>query len=191
MVCFVLSYKLCERAEQTFALYLVDQGISREELAILSTFIRAFSITGSTVSGLFLVKYKASKVVQFFAITRTFTILAMTYVIFQDQVQTSFIKYFGYTSICLTSISAGGITTATFTMMMTLSQKVYESFQGTHYSILATCEVLGKLIFAAFAGWLTDYIGLQTVFLLFSILAIIVIPFIRTFKENDRIKISD
>ena len=44
MIAFVLFYKLCERSEQTFALYLVDKSVSKEELAILSTFIRTFSI---------------------------------------------------------------------------------------------------------------------------------------------------
>ena len=190
MVFFVLTYKLCERAEQTFALYLVDQGIAREELAILSTFIRAFSILGSTVSGLILTKYRASNIVQCFAVSRTLTILAMTFVIFQNQIQT--FKYFGYLSICLTSISAGGITTAAFTMMMTLSQKADQAFQGTHYSILATCEVLGKLLFAAFAGWLTDLVGLQAIYAFFSLLAVMVVKFIRTFSEvnANKLKIS-
>ena len=188
MVSFVLTYKLCERAEQTFALYLVDQGIPREELAILSTFIRAFSILGSTVSGLILTKYRASNIVHFFAVSRTMTILAMTFVIFQNQIQT--FKYFGYLSICLTSICAGGITTATFTMMMTLSQNADERFQGTHYSILATCEVLGKLLFAAFAGWLTDLVGLQAIFAFFSLLAAMVVIFIRTYSEvQNKVKI--
>ena len=46
MISFVLFYKLCERSEQTFALYLVDKNVSKQELAILSSFIRAFSIIG-------------------------------------------------------------------------------------------------------------------------------------------------
>ena len=88
------------------------------------------------------------------------------------------LKWLGYVAICLTSISAGAITTATFTMMMALSQKAPEDILATHYSLLATCEVLGKLIFAALAGWLIDTFGLSLVFALFSILAFLVIPFI-------------
>ena len=49
---------------------------------------------------------------------------------------------------------------------------------GTHYALLATCEVLGKLMFAAIAGWLTDFFGLHIMFTLFTILALLVIPFI-------------
>ena len=40
----------------------------------------------------------------------------------------------------------GAITTATFTVMMRLSQTAPSSLQGTHYTVLATCEVFGKLV---------------------------------------------
>ena len=52
MTFFVLTYKLCERSEQTFALFLVDKNVPRTELALLSTAIRAHSIVGSFASGL-------------------------------------------------------------------------------------------------------------------------------------------
>ena len=40
----------------------------------------------------------------------------------------------------------GAITTATFTVMMRLSQTAPSTLQGTHYTVLATCEVFGKLV---------------------------------------------
>ena len=50
-------------------------------------------------------------------------------------------------------------------MMMQISKKTPDNIQGTHYSMLATCEVLGKLLFAALAGWLIDLFGLQAAFI--------------------------
>ena len=188
MILFVLFYKLCERSEQTFALYLVDKNVSKEELAILSSFIRAFSILGSTISGLLLTKTNPKDVIQYFSIGRTLTIFGLTCVILSwglekthfDSSTTSdnLFKYLGFILICFTSFGAGSVTTATFTLMMSLSQKAPSHFRGTHYALLATFEVLGKLIFAAIAGWLTDLIGLQAIFSFFTILAILVVPFI-------------
>ena len=75
-------------------------------------------------------------------------------------------------------VAIGADTTAVFTMMMQISKKAPDNIQGTHYSMLATCEVLGKLLFAALAGWLIDLFGLQAAFIAFTILAFYVVPMI-------------
>ena len=70
----------------------------------------------------------------------------------------------GFVLQCMVLFQAGTITTATFSLMMSLSQKsCHSSIQGTHYSTLATCEVLGKLLFAAVAGRLLDTWGVLQV----------------------------
>ena len=89
-----------------------------------------------------------------------------------------YFKYTGFFAICLTSVGAGAVTTAVFTMMMQISKKAPDDVQGTHYSMLATCEVLGKLLFAALAGWLIDLFGLQVAFVTFTMLALFVVPMI-------------
>ena len=76
---------------------------------------------------------------------------------------------------------AGTITTATFSLMMTLSQtNCKDSIQGTHYSTLATCEVLGKLAFAAIAGSLLDIMGVTHTYLLFVIFAFATVPLVKS-----------
>lgn len=50
------------------------------------------------------------------------------------------------------------------TLSLLLSTRV---FQATHYSFLATLEVLGKLTFSAMAGGLVDCFGFEVAFLLF------------------------
>ena len=71
---------------------------------------------------------------------------------------------------------SGIITTTTFTLMMYCSQRVPQSIQASHYTTLATVEVLGKLTFSIFIGSLTDIIGYTLVFSLFCILGLCVIP---------------
>ncbi len=51
LVCFVGFYKLCERAEQTFSLYLVDKGVSASHLALWATVVRSASLAGSAHGG--------------------------------------------------------------------------------------------------------------------------------------------
>ena len=62
--------------------------------------------------------------------------------------------------------------------MMHLSQTAPEKYKGTHYTTLATFEVLGKLSFAAISGYLMDTFGMDNVYLLFVIFAFMTIPFI-------------
>merc|ERR1719273_852598 len=189
MTLFVLVYKLCERSEQSFALFLVDKKVPRKELAVLSTGIRLNSIVGSFTSGFVLTKGYCSvkKLVFHLAIFRTFGIAMMTLVTiywgnepatFEGDNYDFYFKCIGFVSICFVSPTAGALTTAVFTMMMKISKKAPEDIQGTHYSLLATCEVLGKLLFAALAGWLIDMFGLQAAFIMFTMLAIMVIPVI-------------
>ena len=51
MVCFVMFYKLCERAEQTFSMYLVDKHVPTTTLAAWSTILKTFSLAGSSYAG--------------------------------------------------------------------------------------------------------------------------------------------
>ena len=150
MIAFVLFYKLCERSEQTFALYLVDKNVSKEELAILSTFIRTFSILGSTVSGFLLTKSSPKSVIKYFSIARALSIFGLTAVIFSWGLEKAnfdnpssndhFLKYMGFICICLTSVGAGAVTTAAFTMMMGLSQKAPSNVAGILLEIVRICK---------------------------------------------------
>ena len=67
--------------------------------------------------------------------------------------------------------------------MMRLSQTAPESMKGTHYTTLATFEVLGKLAFAAVSGYLIDTIGLQPLYLVFVLFGFLTVPFIMNAPE--------
>ncbi|XP_061294232.1 major facilitator superfamily domain-containing protein 3 isoform X1 [Bos javanicus] len=74
-------------------------------------------------------------------------------------------------SLCLQHLLGGLVTTTTFTMMMRCSQLAPSALQATHYSLLATLELLGKLLVGTLAGALADSLGPRLCFSLFLALS--------------------
>ncbi|XP_017914267.1 PREDICTED: major facilitator superfamily domain-containing protein 3 isoform X5 [Capra hircus] len=74
-------------------------------------------------------------------------------------------------SLCLQHLLGGLVTTTTFTMMMRCSQLAPSALQATHYSLLATLELLGKLLVGTLAGALADSLGPCLCFSLFLALS--------------------
>lgn len=203
LVCFVSFYKLCERAEQTFSLFMVDKKVPTSKMAFWSSIMRTFSIAGSTYSGYILSKdsVTAQSVVLRYSTLRALPIICQWTILsvwgknpvqnpaetFSSWNRDSFLMYAGLLSTSLTLFCAGVITTATFTLMMRLSQReAPKDLQGTHYTTLATFEVLGKLAFASVAGGFIDYFGLDAMYVVFVVLALLCIPFAYYMPENVR-----
>jgi len=192
MVGFVLFYKLCERGEGTLPIYLVDKGVPMSKLAFWTGVVRsAASLTGSSVGGYLLSanRSKPRTVLYKTAMLRCFPIFIQLFVItvwgikplvsadsLNVACMDSLMFYTAIISLCLANFCAGMLTTACFTAMMTLSQSAPESIQSSHYSLLATMEVLGKLAFASVSGWIIDIWGLNIVFVIFVILAFLTVP---------------
>jgi hypothetical protein len=82
-------------------------------------------------------------------------------------------------SMCLMLLISGVVTTATFTLMMQCSKKAPSGVQASHYTTLATLEVVGKLLFSVLLGSVTDRIGYEYVFILFLVLSTVIILFIQ------------
>ena len=74
---------------------------------------------------------------------------------------------------------SGAVSTTAFTLMMQCSQLASPHCRASHYSLLATAEVLGKLMFSVFVGSITDAVGYSAAFGLFLTLSIIVLPLFR------------
>ena len=98
--------------------------------------------------------------------------------------------YYALSILCLVTanLCAGLMTTACFTAMMTLSQSAAPRVQTSHYSLLSTMEVLGKLMFASVAGALIDLAGLESVFIVFVILAVATVPLLLRMPNLDLVK---
>jgi len=203
MVTFVMFYKLCERGEGTIPIYLVDKGVSVSSLAFWTGVVRSVaSIGGSAVSGFLLSsesgRVKASELMLRTACLRIIPITFQFIIILcwgREPVTDlgglntdTVLYYLSILCLVLANFCAGLMTTACFTTMMSLSQSVPTCLQSSHYSLLSTMEVLGKLMFASVAGILIDLAGLEMVFILFVTFSILTVPLLVKMPDFDKIK---
>jgi len=200
MVGFVLFYKLCERGEGTLPIFLVDKGIPMSQLAFWTGIVRsAASLIGSSVGGYLLSSkgFTPRTVLTKAAVFRCFPILIQCILIsvwgsepiasadtLHGFSKDSLMFYLAIISLCLGNFCAGVLTTACFTAMMSLSQSAPEAVQSSHYSLLATMEVLGKLAFATISGWLIDHCGLNYVFVIFVVFSMLTVPLLWSMPQQ-------
>lgn len=168
---YVLTYKLGEQGAITmFPLFLLDHHMTARELGLWNGVVAmAFSICGSSLGGFLLSKYSISMLMRRAFVFRTVSM------VFQCSLLTvlepsPLMKGMAVLSLSMQHFIAGLITTLTFTCMMHCTQRAEESIQATHYSFLATLEVLGKLCFSTLAGAIVDTVGFPIAFLLFLFL---------------------
>ncbi|KAL0979665.1 hypothetical protein UPYG_G00187970 [Umbra pygmaea] len=169
---YVLTYKLGEQGAVTmFPLFLLDHHMTARELGFWNGVIAmGFSICGSSLGGLLLSHFSIGSLMRRVFVMRTVSM------VFQSSLLTvlepsPLMKGMAVMSLSVQHFLGGLITTLTFTTMMHCTQRAEESVQATHYSFLATLEVLGKLMFGALAGTLVDWLGFPTAFLLFFVLS--------------------
>jgi len=94
-------------------------------------------------------------------------------------------------SLLLLTLLSGVVTTATFTLMMQCSRRAPPGVQATHYTVLATCEIVGKLAFTSVCGWLADVAGYRFLFLVFAILSAVVLPWLGMFSSESVSQLCD
>ncbi|CAL1616273.1 unnamed protein product [Knipowitschia caucasica] len=171
-ILYVLTYKLGEQGAVTmFPLFLLDHHMSARELGFWNGIIAmGFSICGSSLGGLLLAQFSIG------ALMRRVFVLRTISMVFQSSLLTviepsPLMKGMAVLSMSIQHFLGGLITTLTFTTMMHCTQRAEESIQATHYSFLATLEVLGKLMFSALAGGVVDWFGFQVAFLFFLTLS--------------------
>jgi len=207
MIMFVLCYKLCERGEGTLPLYLVDKAVPMARLAFWTGVVRSVaSISGSALSGYLLSSHSFSPHQLLLTWTKIRIIpISLQLVIIRlwgsqplasshslDSLTfDAFMFYSAVSSLVLANFCAGVITTATFTTMMRISQTAETEIQTSHYSLLATMEVLGKLMFASIAGWLIDVFGLGSVFVLFVMFSVLTVPLLWLRPQLQDCKLQD
>ncbi|XP_045594630.2 major facilitator superfamily domain-containing protein 3 isoform X1 [Procambarus clarkii] len=189
---YVLLYKMGERgAINNMPLYLLDKGLSKQSLAFWNgTVCQGLSIIGSFYGGIVLLKPNVNN--------KTMLIKHSTYRLVSVMIQylviiffelfrnfnTSVLHSIGIVSLCSISYSSGVISTASFTLMMTVSRECSVSTQASHYSALASVEVAGKLLFATLAGFIIDYVGMSWTFALLIILCTIPLIVLKAMPEK-------
>ena len=83
--------------------------------------------------------------------------------------------------LILLLLLGGAVTTVTFSLMMFVSRRAVPKLQATHYTVLATVEVLGKLSFTSFvSGNAAEHLGFPAAFVGLTLLSVAILPwFIR------------
>ncbi|XP_033127448.1 major facilitator superfamily domain-containing protein 3-like [Anneissia japonica] len=183
IIILVIVYKLGEQGcVDQFPLYLVDRGVPAPTVGFWSGVVcQGLSIIGSLLGGLYLSKFWISPLsllnmlFYFRLIPMVLEFLHVIHIISSD--------ISGFIAMCSLQLIGGAITTTMFTLMMQCSQKAPVEVQGTHYTLLATLEVMGKLLFVAGVGWLSDSLGYSFMFCMFIIISVLAVTFVR-FLEN-------
>ncbi|XP_050738890.1 major facilitator superfamily domain-containing protein 3-like isoform X1 [Eriocheir sinensis] len=179
---YVVLYKMGERgAINNMPLYLLDKGFPKESLSFWNgTVCQGLSVLGSIYGGVTLRKLQSDirAVIMRYSIHRCILIFIECILIFlldqhSNKESITTLHYISIASLCLLSFTSGVISTATFTFMMTKSRGCSPESQTSHYSLLASVEVAGKLIFASLAGFGIDSFGMFWTFSLFAFLSIL------------------
>ncbi|XP_063777122.1 major facilitator superfamily domain-containing protein 3 [Pseudophryne corroboree] len=173
-IVYVLIYKLGEQGSLSMVpLLLLDQGVSPSELGFWNGILSlTVSIAGSAFGGVLLGKGRSIQ--PFLRALLSFRVSGLVFQTLLLSVlgrDTSIVKVCLLLSLVLQNFLAGIITTVTFTLMMHCTRQAEQGIQATHYSLLSSLEVLGKVCFAAVSGILVDSLGVSPTFCLFIFLS--------------------
>ena len=168
IIAIVGSYKIGESiSDLLFRPFLFDLGFSVSELSLwLSTWGMAFSIVGSFVGGWLASNTSVGRAIFYLSFVRAIPLVFQWYIAtLASAPADAFI-------IAVTSAEhffGGALTTAMFAFMMS---RVDRSIGATHYTALATIEVVGKGSAGWAAGPLADYFGYPPLFALAALASI-------------------
>lgn len=182
MSAYVLIHKMGERgAMNNFPLFLQDSGMSLKELAFWNgTVCQCLSILGSTFAGINSARNGSNmnRLLQYYSLLRLTALGLQCCCIYSmdsstDITQQVPLYWCSLMSLCLVSYTGGVLTSLTFTFLMQYSRTQHHqpAVQSSHYSVLSSLEVAGKLLFASIAGFVVDWVGLNWAFIFYASLS--------------------
>ncbi|XP_025910899.1 major facilitator superfamily domain-containing protein 3 [Apteryx rowi] len=176
MAGFVLLYKLGEQgAGSVFPLFLLERGFTARQLGFWNSAVAAgFSVAGSLLGGeLVAARRPPLSLLKTFLLLRFCSLSLQTLLVFAYRGGVFAYRAAAVLSDCAQHLFAGTVTTLTFSAMMRCTQGADASIQATHYSFLATLEVLGKLAFSTVAGGVVEQLGFPGGFCCFLALCLL------------------
>ncbi len=159
LLLFIGTYKLGEvLADRMFGPFLIDAGIEQWRVGWwLGTWGTVTSLLGSVAGGLLAMRLKILRAIGIAALLRVLPLIA------QWMLTAGWFEVSASTVIpitCAEHFFGGMLTTAMFALMMS---KVDRRIGATHYTVLASVEVIGKSITGLSSGWLADRTTYATV----------------------------
>jgi PAT family beta-lactamase induction signal transducer AmpG len=158
LIAFIATYKFGESMSDTmWKPFLVDSGFAPEQIALwVGTWGGAFSLAGSFAGGILASRVNLATAVAITAILRILPIGGEWWVSLGQPDASAVIAV-----TCAEHFFGGALTTAVFALMMS---RVDRRIAATHYTVIATIEVLGKSPSAWFSGYAATALGYSGVF---------------------------
>ena len=166
LLLFIATYKLGESmADTMFKPFLVDAGFSAERIGLwVGTWGMLFSIAGSVAGGILAGRLPFLTAVGVTAVLRALPVGGEWWL---SVVEPTAGRVVAVT--CAEHFFGGALTTALFAYMMS---RVDKRIGATHYTLLATLEVWGKLPSMAISGLIADRTSYEFVFGLATVLSV-------------------
>lgn len=161
LVLFVATYKLGETmVDVMFKPFLIDRGFTPAQIGQwIGTYGLVASVLGSVLGGFLASRLPLLVAVGITGLLRALSMLGQYYLTLQSPP--------GADLVIAVSIAehlcGGALTTAMFAFMMS---RVDPAIGGTHYTLLACVEVLGKMPLRTAAGFIAPHLGYSKLFLL-------------------------
>lgn len=192
MMVFLFIFKLGEQgALNMLPLFFLDRKVDSSDVTFWTGIVgQGVSIFGSVLGGWFVTAFRKIPLdflLQQLCLLRLLPAGAqLLLVVVWDMgiIQREVLFYIAILTLLVLLLLSGIITTVTFTFMMQCSRSANADIQATHYTTLATVEVLGKLSFTAACGWLADIFGYRFLFLSFATLSVTVLPLLKACPEE-------
>lgn len=163
---FIGTYKLGETlADTMFKPFLVDAGYSAQQIGLwVGTWGMLFSIAGSWAGGRLASRLPLLAAVGWTAAARAVPVAGEWWLTLVEPTATRVLAV-----TCAEHFFGGALTTALFAWMMS---RVDRRIGATHYTLLASIEVWGKLPVAVASGALADHTSYPTLFGLATLLSL-------------------
>ncbi|MGE0788823.1 MAG: MFS transporter [Sandaracinaceae bacterium] len=166
VLAFIATYKLGESAaDAMFKPFLVDEAYSDEQIGLwIGTWGTALSLAGSLLGGVAVVRMRLVVALALAALLRAGPIVGEWALATYGTSDASVIAV-----TCAEHFFGGALTTVMFAFMMS---QVDRSIGATHYTALATVEVLGKAPAGLLSGVIARHLGYAGVFGIGAILSV-------------------
>ncbi|CAL8095187.1 unnamed protein product [Calicophoron daubneyi] len=189
LIILLLIYKLGEQgAMNMLPLLLFDRGASLAKIGLWNGMVGQISSLAGSAAGYKFLSNNCSSASALVRLMNIRALLQIPLIIIAVDSSGSLSPfsafYLGALCMNVTLFFSGAITTVVFTLMMhcTRSESSVRT-QATHYTVLSTAELLGKLIFGVVAASFTDWVGYGVANIAFFLLSLLPIYFIRSHRR--------
>lgn len=155
---FIGTYKTGETmAEVMFRPFLYDAGYTREQIGLyIGTYGVVCSLIGSFAGGWLASRWSIFKALSLAAVLRALAVAGEWWLSLVEPTQARVVLV-----VAMEQAFGGALTTALFAFMMS---RVDRRIGATHYTLLATVEVFGKMISSSASGFVAQGTSYSTLF---------------------------